>query len=101
MDPALIIEDEAIEESKALEEVPQKGQALQNSFTLWVFMNSLANDGWKPKKMASFGNVDQFWNVYQHLKRPSDLEHGTMLNLFVKGIEPAWEDPANSEGGRW
>ena len=24
-----------------------------------------------------------------------------MLHLFVKGVEPAWEDPANSNGGRW
>ena len=94
MDPALIIDDAPADNAKA------QGK-LQNAFTLWVFMTSIANDGWKPRKMASFSTTAEFWNVYSYLKRPSDLEQGTQLNFFVKGVEPAWEDPANKEGGRW
>ena len=96
LDPAILNSSDEEEESSSSDALN-----LQHEYTLWVFMNSLANDGWKPKKMASFGNITQFWNVYQHMKRPNELEHGTMINLFVKGIEPAWEDPANQHGGRW
>ena len=88
--------DPAILNSSDDEQSPEvQGPHLQSEYTLWVFMNSMSNDGWKPRQMASFGTVPQFWNVYQHMKRPSEMEHGTMINLFVKNVEPAWEDPAN------
>ena len=100
IDPALIMtdsdEDEAIEKP-----IPSINNPLQNEVTLWVFMNSISASGWKPKPIAHMKSVSQFWNVYQYLKRPSDLENGTQLNFFIKGIEPAWEDPSHKVGGRW
>ena len=39
VDPALVM-DSSDEDA---------GPKLQNAYTLWVFMNNRANDGWKPK----------------------------------------------------
>lgn len=39
--------------------------------------------------------------MYQHLKRPNSLDKETVLNLFVKGIKPMWEDPEHVVGGAW
>jgi translation initiation factor 4E len=53
------------------------------------------------KPLASFSTINQFWSMYQHLKRPNVLEKETVLNLFVKGIKPMWEDPEHIVGGAW
>ena len=76
---------------------------LEREYTFWVFIKSSnrAADDWKPKQIANFKTVQEFWSVYQHIKRPNELEPGTQINLFVKGIQPAWEDEENSKGGRW
>ena len=80
-----------------------KPMPLEREYTFWVLIKSSnrAADGWKPKQIASFKTVQEFWSVYQHIKRPNELEPGTQINLFVKGIQPAWEDEENSQGGRW
>ncbi len=31
----------------------------------------------------------------------SRLEHGSNYHLFKAGIEPKWEDSANTRGGQW
>ena len=95
MDPALImddaieIEDEAVVDVKSID---KDDKYLQHEYTFWCFMKSRADGDWKPKPLANFRSIKQFWNVYQFLKRPSQLEQGTMYNFFRKGIEPAWED---------
>ena len=73
---------------------------LQNEYTFWILIKS-KNSGWEPNPVASFSTVQDFWSIYQHLKRPNQLEQGTQINLFVKGIKPEWEDPQNASGGRW
>ena len=86
------------------EEVPtSKGVMLEHQYTFWVFIKSSnrAADDWKPKKIATMKSMQEFWSVYQHLKRPNQLETGTQINLFRKDILPAWEDTQNSQGGRW
>ena len=65
LDPAILGDDE---------------KALQKPYTFWVFVKSRADD-WKPKPIANFSTASEFWGVYQHLKRPSQLETGTMINL--------------------
>lgn len=42
------------------------------------------------KKLAEFGTVEEFWTVYNHIMRPSDL-HDVTLSLFKAGIPPMWE----------
>lgn len=53
------------------------------------------------KPFADFNTAEDFWAIYQYLKRPNQLSTGTTLHLFVKGVSPMWEDEANKNGGRW
>jgi len=82
-------EDEQVPEPSEQVSTSDQNQSnsmpLQHEYTFWVFMKSSSND-WKPKPIAHFKTVGEFWSVYQHLKRPSQLEAGTMINLFIKGI---------------
>lgn len=77
MDPALLMEDDAVvaDDSELLH--------LQREYTFWIFIKSSnrAADDWKPKPIANFQSVQDFWSIYQHLKRPNQLEAGTMINL--------------------
>jgi len=40
----------------------------------------------------------RLWN---NIVPVSKLAHGSNFSLFKEGIEPKWEDPANSHGGKW
>lgn len=51
--------------------------------------------------VGQVGTVEQWWALYSHLVRLSDLPPHTDLHLFKKGIQPMWEDSANSKGGKW
>jgi hypothetical protein len=67
MDPALIMDDDAL-----VADGPEK-MPLQREYTFWVFIKSSnrAADDWKPKSISHFSTVNDFWSIYQHLKRPS------------------------------
>ncbi|VDM51011.1 unnamed protein product [Toxocara canis] len=53
--------------------------------------------------VASFNSVEQFWNTYRHIKRPSDITDKVDFHMFKEGIKPVWEDAANRkvQGERW
>lgn len=74
--------------------------------------------------VGRFASVEQFWGLYSHLVRPSDLTVHTDFHLFKVGIKPMWEvnvlyyyiyftficetyyyflfkDEANQKGGKW
>jgi len=51
--------------------------------------------------IAVFNTVEQFWRVYSHLQRPSDVAEKVDFHLFKIGIKPVWEDDANKNGGKW
>lgn len=51
--------------------------------------------------VAKISSVEQFWQVYRFIKRPSDLTEKVDFHLFKEGIKPVWEDPANRNGGKW
>jgi len=53
------------------------------------------------KKIVSFSSVEDFWCLFNNLVKPSRLAVGGNYHLFKDGIMPAWEDPANMEGGKW
>ena len=36
--------------------------------------------------------VEQFWSIYSHLKRPTELPSSINFHLFREGITPMWED---------
>lgn len=45
--------------------------------------------------------MENFWDVYSHLKRPSLLPTVSDYHIFRKGVRPVWEDEANKRGGKW
>lgn len=53
------------------------------------------------KEIATFNTAEEFWGIYQHMKRPDALPRGCEFFLFKKGIRPLWEDMSNVGGGRF
>ena len=51
--------------------------------------------------VAEFDTLGSFWRVQGHLRRPYVMPIGTVLNVFINGVKPLWEDPACKEGGRF
>jgi Eukaryotic initiation factor 4E len=42
--------------------------------------------------IATVSTVQEFWNIYDFLKRPNDLPTTTDYHFFREGIKPTWED---------
>jgi translation initiation factor 4E len=80
---------------------------LPHEFTLWFTFFKKSKDKQLEefednlKEISSFGTAEEFWGIYQHMKRPSSLPRGCEFFLFKKGIRPLWEDEANQGGGRF
>ena len=51
-------------------------------------------------KIADVSNIGEFWEVFQHLKKPSQCPVGSDYHIFKKGIFPMWEDKLNMDGGK-
>ena len=51
-------------------------------------------------KIADVSNVNEFWEVFQHLKKPNQCPVGSDYHIFKKGIVPMWEDKMNKDGGK-
>ncbi|CUM54383.1 uncharacterized protein AC631_04500 [Debaryomyces fabryi] len=47
------------------------------------------------------GSLEQLWMSMSSLKKTYELAIGTELLIFKSGINPVWEDPINTKGGRW
>ncbi len=52
-------------------------------------------------QVVTFGTVEDFWAVYNHIELASRLGAGSDYSVFKKGIKPMWEDDKNKNGGRW
>jgi translation initiation factor 4E len=84
---------------------------LYNSWTLWFDNPSQkgavpprgSKDSWGDdmNKVVDVDSVEEFWGLYQNIVPPSELPQKANYYLFKQGIKPAWEDPANSNGGKW
>lgn len=73
------------------------------------------------RKVVGFDSVEEFWGLYNNIVPPSQLPGKANYYLFrvslhplfdwcirvawahhlKKDIMPAWEDPANKNGGKW
>eukprot|EP00559_Dactyliosolen_fragilissimus_P000686 CAMPEP_0184867116 /NCGR_PEP_ID=MMETSP0580-20130426/25053_1 /TAXON_ID=1118495 /ORGANISM="Dactyliosolen fragilissimus" /LENGTH=165 /DNA_ID=CAMNT_0027367165 /DNA_START=427 /DNA_END=921 /DNA_ORIENTATION=- len=67
------------------------------------------------KQLCSFSSIEDFWQYFNHLPKPSQVffdgdtrkrvgpNNKTIeeYSLFKKGIEPEWSDPKNKTGGEW
>lgn len=86
-----------------------KKTQLQQEYSLWALIREQTfqkkkHEGFDPSELqeiTSFGTVQDFWMVYQHMRRPTAMPYGTNLHVFVKGIKPVWEDPQLQEGARF
>lgn len=78
---------------------------LQNRWTMWYDnpKKKTSQDTWGShlKKIVDFDTVEDFWRLYNNIVPASQLSHGSNYHLFKYGIEPKWEDPANTRGGQW
>ena len=44
--------------------------------------------------------VEDFWEIFQFLKKPDNCKLGLELSLFRDQIKPMWEDEENKTGGK-
>ena len=52
------------------------------------------------KKIAEFGTIEDFWGIFQHLRKPDSCKAGIEYFMFKEPIKPMWEDENNKNGGR-
>ena len=52
------------------------------------------------KKIAEFETIEDFWAIFQHLRKPDSCRPGIEFQLFRFGIKPIWEDENNKNGGK-
>ncbi|GAA6058793.1 hypothetical protein JCM10212_001909 [Sporobolomyces blumeae] len=78
---------------------------LYSPWTLWFDSASKQDKAksWEEalSKVVSFQSVEEFWGLYNNIIAPSHLSANSNYYLFKEGIKPAWEDEANSQGGKW
>jgi translation initiation factor 4E len=75
---------------------------LEHQWSFWYLKNQQGKD-WQENlmKLATFGYVEEFWALFNHLRVASRLPPSCDYMLFKSPILPCWEDPHNSSGGRW
>ena len=53
------------------------------------------------KKIADFDTIEEFWGIFQHLRKPDSCRPGIEYFMFKEPIKPMWEDENNKNGGRF
>jgi translation initiation factor 4E len=51
------------------------------------------------KKIAEFDTIEDFWAIFQHLRKPDSSFEGIEFQLFKNPIKPIWDDENNIKGG--
>ena len=80
--------------------------ALRDSWVFWFRPPISKSNGFVEYEktlhpIARFDTVEDFFSIYQHLKRPSTLPLVSDYHIFKGGIRPVWEDDENKKGGKW
>ena len=52
------------------------------------------------KKIASFDNMQDFWAIFQHLRKPDSFKQTIEFHMFKDPVKPMWEDENNKNGGK-
>ncbi|WCJ27309.1 Eukaryotic translation initiation factor 4E-1 [Euphorbia peplus] len=106
------VEDANIEEGEIVDDdessskkLSYEPHLLENQWTFW-FDNPSAKSrqatwGSSMRPVYTFGSVEEFWSVYNNIHHPSKLAVGADFYCFKHKIEPKWEDPICSNGGKW
>nr|QIA97562.1 eukaryotic inititaion factor 4e [Celmisia lyallii] len=78
---------------------------LEHSWTFWFDNPSdkskQATWGSSMRPIYTFSTVEEFWSLYNNIHRPGKLAPGADFYCFKNKIEPKWEDPVCSNGGKW
>eukprot|EP01132_Coremiostelium_polycephalum_P006612 gene6612-8183_t len=99
-------QDDLVIEKKDEEEIGKQPVYLECE---WVFYydegvpKGQICDDWSSliKNLGSFKTVQGFWGYWDNIVDTSFFPDGANLRLFKSGIEPMWEDPSNTAGGKW
>jgi len=88
-----------------VEKDDSKKHPLENNWVLW-FDNPTGRQkqstwGQTLRSVYTFDTVEDFWCLHNNIVAPSRLVVGSDFSMFKQGIEPKWEDAANSTGGKW
>ncbi len=76
---------------------------LSEKFVFWYHINEISADQEyesQIKKLAEFDTLEDFWAIFQYLKKPDDCKQAIEFQLFKNNIKPMWEDENNKNGGR-
>ena len=94
----------AAEQTAAASSAQTTTHALYHEWILWYDYGRFVNEN-NPEdgliKLSSISDIEHFWAVMDTVKRASSLAFGANYHFFKSGVRPEWEDPANSQGGRW
>ena len=52
------------------------------------------------KKIAEFETIEDFWAIFQHLRKPDSCKPGIEFQMFKDPVKPMWEDENNKNGGK-
>jgi translation initiation factor 4E len=76
---------------------------LKHTWVIWYRPPTSKNSDYEKstKAMCKFSTAQDFWRVYSHMKRPSQLPTVSDYHFFKDGIRPVWEDEENKRGGKW
>ena len=76
--------------------------SLNDNWTLWYDPPQNPSE-WKDltTSLSTISTVEEFWQLYNCIKSPTNLNEGSNYHLFKKNIKPTWEDSANENGGKW
>lgn len=81
------------------------GLPLHRRWVLWFDNPRTKPDdvSWKDnlKKCGTFSTAEEYWQVFNNIKPASQLPIGSNYHIFMEGVEPMWEDPGNSRGGKF
>ncbi|KAL5531705.1 hypothetical protein ACEPAG_4582 [Sanghuangporus baumii] len=86
---------------------PETLHPLRNTWVFWFRQqrmpgNKVINYEEGIKRISSFASIESFWMLWSHLNPPSNVQPTTDYLLFHSGVRrPVWEDPLNSQGGKW
>jgi translation initiation factor 4E len=85
-------------------DIPPGDHKLQHCYHLWYARKGSHKASEYGKSLHFIGRcatVEQWWSLYCHLLRPTELKPYRKLHLFKAGVKPMWEDPENIKGGKW
>lgn len=89
-DPSIEYEDKNLEEDVPLK-IPPHHHRLQYQYWFWYSkrtpgkVTSVKSYDDNLKFIQKFGTVEQFWEIYTHLVRPSEIQSYVDLHLFKVG----------------